>query len=248
MKEENNRYEQDLFRIWETASRLSEPQKFTKMEIEKILNNASREMSHSFQKGIYLDIALKSVLLAGFACILLYSLTNIFVLITSLIFIITGGLLLLLERKMLKSLHKVNKITGSIKNSIEEQLGFYNAQIYKYPLSVSFSAAMFYVLGSMIYHSLVYGTIHPIRDMTDAIVLSSFMLAGVVISVVANLPYFKGRIDQLDNLLKDMEDPEVYSLKIQKLKIKKQRDFILYTVLAIAGVLVLAFLLVSFHG
>ena len=248
MKDNNSRYEQDLFRIWETTAKLSETQKFNKMEIEKILNKASHEMAGSFQKSIYFDMILKSVLMAGFIGILLYSLTNIFVLITSLIFIVASGLLLIFESKILRNLGKVNNKSNSIKGIIEEQLNFYNALLYKYPLSTSFSFVMFYVLGSMIYHSIVYGTIHPIRDITDAIVLSSLMLAGMVISIVANLPYFKGRIEQLGNLLKDMENPEVYSLKIQKLRIKKQRDFLLYTVLAIAGVLVLVFLLVHIKG
>ena len=149
---------------------------------------------------------------------------------------------------MLRDLHAVNNVSGNVKNIIEKQLGFYNAHVYKYPLAVSFSVAMFYVLGSMIYHSVVYGSIHPIRDMTDAVVLTSLMLAGTVISVVANYPYFKGRIVQLGSLLKDMENPDIYSLKIRQLKIKKQRDIILYTVLAIAGILLLAFLLVNMRG
>ena len=53
MKEENNQYDRDLFQIWETASKISEPQKITKMEIEKILDKASLEMSHSFQSRVY---------------------------------------------------------------------------------------------------------------------------------------------------------------------------------------------------
>lgn len=244
MKDNNRKHEEDLFRIWDEAARSNESQNFTKMEIEKTLSKASHEMAGSFQKGIYFDMALKSILMAGFIGILVYSLTNHFVLITSLIFIVVAGTLLFFEWKMLRNFNEVQKKDMSIKGIIEQELRFYNTHIIKYPLFLSFSMAMFFVLGSMIYHGIVYGYIRPIKDMTDAIVLTSFMLAGIIISVVANLPYFTGRIKQLDELLRDVENPEVYAMKLQKLKIKKQRDFLLYTIIAIAGILLLAFILV----
>jgi hypothetical protein len=171
----------------------------------------------------------------------------VFVLVTSGLFLSMGALVLWREKQMVDALNAQQDHSRGLSELVAEKLSFYNSYAWKYPLFLALSPAMFYVLGSFIYHALTYGEIRPIKDLQDAIVLGALLVAGVAISLLANLPYFRRRIKSLSELKSDVGNTEAYADNVEKIKLRKERDLFKYLFLVLLGVIVLIILLLRFN-
>jgi hypothetical protein len=234
--------DQDLFRKWQRESS-EHTQRLNFTEMEKLLKKASSDFSDSVKKTLKLDMIFKLCMITGFLIVMIMFIQNSFVLITSLLFLLAGTLALMAENNFLKGIRKTRALERNVSDLIREELKFYRSNLLKYPVVISLSIAMFYVLGSMIYHAIHYGFIRPFRDITDVLVLGGLMLLGVVISFAANFPFFLGKIKNLESLASDLENEDRFTIREKEIRVKKQLTLGIFVFLAIMGILLLIYVI-----
>ena len=206
MKEKYNQEERQLFELWKDAEKNLENQNTNATDMKESLNQATTEFGNGLKKAVTMDMFMKSALILGLTILCFLHLENSFVVLTAGIFIFLGGLGLWFEWKMSAEWNKTCNHGRGLTDLINEQLTFYQSYLWKYPVLLAITPAMFYVLGSMIYYALVHGEIRPIKDVQDAIALSVFLIFGIVLSLAVNYPYFKSRINNLRNLIREMNN------------------------------------------
>jgi len=243
MSEDRNHIDRDLFAQWEQENQIISQQQLTAKEMEKILQKASSGVSNSLVKNLGVDMALKSGMIIGFIVIIFLYLDNTFSIVTSMVFIAIASICIVLERQIQTGIKNLEQLHGNLIDSIHKQLDFYRSNLFSYPLLLSVSYAMFYTLGSMIYHALTYGFIKPFNDPVDVIVLTGIMVIGVVISISANLPYFKSRINNLEILLKDVGNEEGFRAKETEIKTKDMYRNVIFGIFLVLGLIALLYLI-----
>ena len=244
MNEENNHIDENLFHQWQQESE-NNSQQLNLTEMEKLLKKASSDFSGSIKKTLKLDMIFKLCLMAGFLFILFLYMDNSFVLFTSTLFILTGLICLAAENLFLKGIGQVQSMERGIEDLIRDELKFYRSNLIRYPVVLSVSIAMFYALGSMIYHAVKYGYVNPFRDVTDVIVLTSLMLLGIIISMAANFPFFRSKINNLESLLKDLRNEDDFRIREKEIKLKKQITLALFILIGAAGLIALIYIILQ---
>lgn len=234
--------DQDLFRKWQQESS-EHTQQLNFTEMEKLLKKASSDFSDSVKKTLKLDMIFKLSMIAGFLVVMIMFIQNSFVLITSLLFLLAGGVALAAENNFLKGIRKTRALERNVSELIREELKFYRSNLLRYPVVLSISIAMFYVLGSMIYHALHYGFIRPFSDVTDVLVLGGLMILGMAISFGANFPFFLGKINNLESLASDLENEDRFRNREKEILLKKQLMLGIFLILGLVGVLALIYII-----
>ena len=112
---------------------------------------------------------------------------------------------------------------------------------------LAISVFLFYILGSLIYHSMKYGLIRPVEDLEDAIVLLAFLVCSFILAFSVYFPFFRNRIHHLQDLLTDIDNAELASEHIEKLNARRRKNIILSSVLIVLGLLMLIFLILAFR-
>ena len=243
MSEDRNHIDQDLFAQWQQENSTISQQQLTIKEMETILKKASSGFSNSIRKTLIMDMIFKGVMIIGFMAIILLYLDNTFSLITSIVFIGIAAASLFLENNIREGLRKMERVNEKLKESLTEQISFYRSNMFKYPLLMAISYAMFYVLGSMIYHALTYGYIKPFHDAIDVFVLGGFMVIGLVVSLSANLPYFKSRINNLESLMKDIGNEDNFYAREEELRTRDQYRNFVFGIFIVLGIIALLYLI-----
>jgi hypothetical protein len=241
MSKKDKNIDKDLFLKWEQES-ANHSQHLNNTEMEKLLKKASADFSDSVKKTLKIDMIFKSCLILGFMIVLVLFVHNQFVLITSLLFLILGGIALLAENNFLKGIRETQVMERNISQKIRVELKFYRSNMIRYPVVLSLSIAMFYILGSMVYHAVHYGFIKPFRDITDVLVLGGFLILGVIISFGANYPYFRSKINNLETLADDLKNEAHYEIKEQEIRLKKQLTLAIFILIGLVGILCLIFI------
>lgn len=242
MSKKNKDIDQDLFRKWQQESS-KHTQQLNLTEMEKLLKKASSDFSDSIKKTLKIDMIFKLCLITGFLIVMILFLQNSLVLITSLLFLLIGIMALVAENNFLNGIRKTQALERNLSDLIREELKFYRSNLLKYPIVLSLSIAMFYVLGSMFYHILHYGFIRPFRDVTDVLVISGLMILGMVISFGANFPFFLAKINNLEALTGDLENEDLFRIREKEIRIKKQLTLGIFLLLALMGILALIFII-----
>lgn len=247
MNNNSKNKEHEIFNIWEKAgSALNNQQQLNKENMETLLNKTSSDFSASQKKLLKADAIFKAALIFGLIFIAAFNLSNLFVMATALICIIIGTVGIKQERLMIDGLNDLQEFRGSVRNQLERDIQFYRNNIIRYPLSLSLSIFLFYILGSLAYHGIKYDVIRPVEDLEDGIVLISLLLISFIFAFAAYYPFFRSRIKYLNSLLKDIEKEEKISSHIDTEEARKKKITTITTILIIAGIIVLISLIIAF--
>lgn len=214
--------------------------------METLLNQTSSEFSTSQKKLLKADAIFKVALIFGFIFIAAFNLANLFVMAIALICIIIGAIGIKQERLMIDGINDLQEFRGTIRNQLERDIQFYRNNIIRYPLSLSLSVFLFYILGSLVYHGIKYEVIRPIEDLEDGIVLISLLMISFIFAFAAYYPFFRSRIKYLNSLLKDIEKEEKISSNIDTEEARKKKMTTIATILIIVGIIVLISLIIAF--
>jgi len=234
---EHDKTDKELFSLWDKTTQQNSQQTLNIKEMEQILKKASSELSDSVKTVITMDIIYKSFMVLGFILISFLSINTPQSWITSGGFIVLGIGAILFEKQLLNGIKGFSSYTENMSELIKNEISFYRTNQLSYAIVLSISIAMFYVLGSMIYHGIKYNLIQPIKDTTDAIVLTTLLLIGVFISIAANFPYIRSRVNNLQSLLNEMGDEVTFYKREQEIKKQKDRVRSIYVILGIIGVI-----------
>ena len=239
--------EPDILKIWEKAGNtIKNQQQLNKGKMETLLSKTSTEYTAGIKKLLKADAVFKVILIFGFIAVTALNLTNVFVLIANLICIVIGTMSIRQDRKLIEALDEFQDVKGNIRNHIEKEIRYYQSNMFRLPFALSISVFLFYVLGSLIYHGIQYETIRPIEDLTDGIVLISFLLFSVILSFAVYYPYFISRINFLQKLLNDIDQDELVNDLIEHQKSKRRKTIIVTSILILLGVLVLISLIIVY--
>ena len=246
MNNNSKNKDQEILNIWEKAGNaLNNQQQLNKENMETLLNKTSTEFSTSQKKLLKADAIFKVALIFGFIIVAALNLANLFVMATALICIIIGTLGIKQERLMIDGLNELAEFKGNIRNQLEKDIQFYKNNIVRYPLTLSLSIFLFYILGSLIYHDIKYETIRPVEDLEDGIVLVSLLMISFIFAFVAYFPFFRTRIKYLKSLLNDIDQDEKITSHIDTEQARKKKITTITTILIIIGAVILISLIIA---
>jgi hypothetical protein len=247
MNNNSKNKESDIFRTWEKAGNtLKNQQQINKKTMETMINNTSAEFTSSIKKLIKIDAIFKIILTLGYIIISAFNLDNLMVMLITLVCIIIVMITIKQERFLIEGIKELQEYSGGIRHIIERDIQFYKRNIFRFPLVLSVSVFLFYILGSLVYHAFKYDIIRPVKDLQDAIVLLSFLVLTVIISFVGYYPFFRKRINHLQHILKDIDNAELVSEHLDNQKARKRKEIIITSILVILGILVLISLIFIF--
>ncbi len=247
MNNNSKNKEQEIFNLWEKAGNvLTNQQQLNKEKMETLLNKSSSEFSTNQKKLLKADAIFKVALIFGFIVIAAFNLSNLFVMVTALICIIIGTFGIKQERLMIEGLNDLQEFRGTIRNQLERDIRFFRNNLVRYPLSLSLSIFLFYILGSLVYHGIKYEAIRPVEDLEDGFVLISFLMISFIFSFVAYYPFFRSRIKYLNSLIKDIEQEEKIASHIDTEEARKKKTSTITTILIIVGIIVLISLIIAY--
>ena len=234
----------DLFQMWEKAgNHLNNQQQLSKEKMESMINKNSKEFTSRIKQLLLADAIFKVILLFGLIIISAFNLANFFVLFTTLICAIIVVFVIKQERYLVEEINEIKEYQGNIRRSIEMELRHYKGNVVRFPLILSVSAFLFYILGSLIYHGIKYEVIRPVEDLQDAIVFIVFLACSFILTFVAYFPFFNNRINQLEDLLTDIDNAELLGEHIKKQNARRRNAKILNSVIVLLGLLMLIFLI-----
>jgi hypothetical protein len=242
MSKKDKYIDKDLFQKWQQES-ADNLQQLNVTEMEKLLKRASSDFSDSVKKTLKMDMIFKSCMIAGFLIVLILFIDNSFVLITSILFTALGTIGLFTEKDFLKRIRKIQAMEQNVSDLIREELKFYRSNLVRYPSVLSLSIAMFYVLGSMVYHAIKYGFIRPFRDINDVLVLAGLLILGMIISISANFPFFRSKINNLEALADDLENEEKFRNREREIRLQKQFTLTIFLIIGLVGIIALIYII-----
>jgi hypothetical protein len=236
MSKKDKYIDKDLFQKWQQES-ADNLQQLNVTEMEKLLKRASSDFSDSVKKTLKMDMIFKSCMIAGFLIVLILFIDNSFVLITSILFTALGTIGLFTEKDFLKRIRKIQAMEQNVSDLIREELKFYRSNLVRYPSVLSLSIAMFYVLGSMVYHAIKYGFI------SDVLVLAGLLILGMIISISANFPFFRSKINNLEALADDLENEEKFRNREREIRLQKQFTLTIFLIIGLVGIIALIYII-----
>jgi hypothetical protein len=237
----------DIHKIWEKAGKnLSETQQLNKEKMENLINKTSTEFSSGMKRLLKADAVFKAALMFGFILIAALNLANLFVLASVLVCIIIGAISLKQERLLIEGLDEIQEYKGNIRDCLAKSIKYYNANVFRYPVVLSMSVFLFYILGGLLYHWIQYKTIRPVEDLEDGIVLFAFLLFSVILSFVIYYPYFRSRVNYLKTLVEDIDSSDLIQDHVARQKIRKRWTVIITSILILTGIIALAALIIAY--
>lgn len=246
MNDNTKNKEKEIFDLWEKAGNaLNNQQQLNKEKMETLLCKTSSEFSTSQKKLLKADAIFKTALILGFIIVSAFNLANLFVIVTSLICIIIGTISIKQERLLIDGLNELNEFNGNIRDQLNQDIQYYKSNIIRYPLVLSISIFLFYILGSLVYHGIQYDIINPIEDLEDAIVLLSLLMISFVFAFTVYYPFFRSRIKYLNSLLEDIDHDDMVSDHIVSERAKKKKMKIITSILIIIGIAILIVLITA---
>lgn len=217
-------------------------QSISEIEIKNYLNMRSKNITRLYKKGIWTDIGLKGLIFASFSVLVILYLGNFKIILFNTVLIASCLLLIFFQRKILKSVKKMEQAIVNLKQSLSDNITFFNKKYIRSVFIAALSSPLIFISGMMYYFYYKYGYIRPL-DATDFVVLGIAVILAFIISFLSQLYQFKFHINQLEECLNDLTEEKITA---QTLKRQKAKRLLLLsaTVLALTfGLLLLLYFL-----
>jgi len=210
-------------------------------EVQRFMQSASKHIATLFKKGLVFDIVFKLVLLVSFV-VLTFLVRNqpsgIFV-VTFFILIIVAGIVWQLS--VFKKIPNRNGSSQNLRGLLLNYLDFYNKSYIGAIFVGALSSTLLFLGGSLFYLIFKYHNI-PHFQTDDYIVLGIGLVLSFGLSAFAQIKQNNFHINQLDEILKDLEEHKITEYSIKRYRNKRLRNIILIGIALIVGILLLLFL------
>lgn len=154
------------------------------------------------------------------------------------IFVITS-VLCIPDIKMLRSLNKLQYSGQSVKKNLENLLLFFKTEFSVYRLYGALLNPILILTGIFFYDYFKYGKPHFISDGESVIVLSAFLIFGYLIGYFASYFSFRQIEQDINDYLRDLEEPQNVEEIIKTVKKRKKRNLIIGLSILLLGLLLL---------
>ena len=223
MKENNNEHTKNLVELWKASDNdISSKYNIKLKEMETYIMKESTGFLKKLRVNIMLDLILKGIMCLGLAGAWIMYPSNYLVAGTTVYLVVVSLIMSLSLLNILRKIQNIEGFNGATMDITKQNVKLYSRQSFIYPFSWAVSTAMFYILGSFIYHHFVYGEISPFDDLQDFIVLSLFLLAGMTFAYISNYFVTVKRLHSYHNLFLDLDSPKDF-LKNREKWINAQR-------------------------
>ncbi|MBC5995045.1 hypothetical protein [Pontibacter cellulosilyticus] len=232
----------DIKEIWKSSREQEQQTKKYSMEaIHHYVSQRSRRTSSSVRWSIFLDIALKGFVLIGLVYLAqIQVLQYPFQVVVWSLFAATL-LLIVVEFMFIKKLSSIRD-TDAVLQNLSSKLNYLQTTQKRFILFSALSSPLLVLCGFLLYYYLKYNSIlleSPVKDPVPYIILA----IAFAISYVAQSIQNNQQITDLKEMLEDVHDETKASGKISAMKASQKKRIIVFTILALLGLLVLLFFL-----
>lgn len=227
---------------WQKKSRENNKSSKLKQEdIMEFLEKQSHGISALYRKGLMMDFVQKGFLAASFVVLLfLYSQNHTVQGISAGLAVLTA-VMIFIQYRFYREVEQNEDPDMELYSSIKSRISFFNRRFIKAVYVGAISNPLIFVSGMMFYFYYRHGGIRPL-DMTDALVLGSFIIFSFVAGLFINLKQYRFHIGQLETSLKELDEETFSRLTVERIK-NQRRGYILMVVLAvIIGLLIFLYL------
>jgi len=211
-------------------------------DIRSYLSMKTKDITVLYQKGLWFDIVLKSILIFSFGFLIWIFKSQAYMLIINLALIILTIYLIILQRKYFGKIPKAHNTDDNLKNVLKRKIDFFN-QTYIKALYVGAATNPLLILsGMMFYMYFKYGEIRPF-EIDDYIVLGGMILISYFFALLIQVKQFRFHINQLETCLQEFSQDTLDELSIKRQRNQRMRIWLVSVILVVFGVLLFFYLM-----
>ena len=224
--------DKNLKDMWKNSENFMGTSSYESSTIERFLSGRSNSIAQGIRKMIFLDIALKLlvVIVLGIDIFLYMGTLNVLTICS-----LGIGLLAILIWYLFKMLNRFSEIADygqSTKDKLSSMLTYLKNRFYSTLLAISSTYLFIFISGTLVYFYAVYGKVRPM-DGQDIIVFLIFIIAGITFNFLVNRAQVKYQIKHLEVCLSDLNN-NVLATVSDNLSTQQKQDRVIKFLLALA--------------
>lgn len=213
-------------------------EKLSRDQIAKFMHLTSKNISGLFKKSLLTDIVIKLLLSLLFVLLLVLFSNQNQILIINAVLIFFTLCCIVIQLSIYKQIPDVTNASGNVKSLLYSYIDFYSPKFILSLIINSLSAVLFIICGAFYYFYYKYETIR-ILQFGDYLVFGTIIVAGFLLSLFVQVKNFNFYIQQLERSLADIEQEVLSESKLRRYKNINKRNIIIYSVILIAGLVLL---------
>ena len=227
---------------WKAEQSFDE-EKLSRERIMAFMGSTSKSISGLFRRSLIIDIVMKSLLaISSGGLLILYSGEG------SVLPVIAMTVLLIMVCILLqvRTYRRIPGAEDSGQNTralLHSYIEFYSRIFVPSLITASLTGPLVFVVGSLYYFLFKYGTVPPLQ-LADHLVFGTFILTSFLLSIFVQVKNFNFHIGQLKESLSDIEQDTLSDSRLRYYRKAKNRNMIIYSIILIAGLLLLILFLI----
>ena len=228
---------------WKTEQSFDD-EKLSRERITAFMSSASKSIEGLFRRSLIFDITVKALLaFSSGALMVLYSDQGRVLPVLALLIVLVVSSVILQIRIYLR----IPSVKDSGKNArslLHSYISFYSRSFIPSLITASLTGPLVFVIGSLFYSFLKYGTIGPL-EFVDFLVLGSMVAISFLLGAFAHIKNFNFHIGQLKDSLAEIEQDTLTESRLNYYKKNKYRNLIIYSIILVVGLLLFLLLLLK---
>ncbi len=214
--------DKNLKDMWSKAENFMGASDYGSETIERFISKRSTSTAEYIKKMIFIDIAVKSIVVVVLAIdIFLYfkTMNVLAVCITSIILLVS---LILYQFNMLNQFSQVADYAQTPKEKLASMLTYLRSRFFTTLLAISSTYIFLFISGMLLYFYAVYGQVRPLGGQ-DIIVFSIFIIFGIVFNFFVNQKQVAYQIKHIEACLSDLNDSTL-PLVLSNIETQRKHD------------------------
>ncbi|WP_346855163.1 hypothetical protein [uncultured Draconibacterium sp.] len=200
-----NDNDKNLKAMWNKAENLAGASNYESSTIERFLSGRSVSIAHGIRKMIFMDIALKTLVIIVLAIDIFLYLGTANVTTICVLGIVLLALLIWYQFQMLNRFSEIADNGQTTREKLGSMLTYLRTRFYSTLLTISSTYLFVFIAGTLVYFYSTYGQVRPM-DGQDIIVFTGFIIAGIVFNFIVNKAQIKYQVKHLELCLSDLND------------------------------------------
>jgi len=237
-----NDNDKNLKAMWNKAENGIGASSYESSTIERFLSGRSNSIAQGVQKMIFMDIALKTLVIIVLGIDIFLYLGTINITTICILSILLLAVLIWYQFKMLNRFSGIADYGQTTREKLGSMLTYLRSRFYSTLLAISSTYLFIFISGTLVYFFAAYGKVRPL-DGQDIIVFTVFIIAGITFNFFVNKAQIKYQIKHLELCLSDLND-NALAIVSNNISSQQKQDrtnkVLLFFVLIIGFVLLIA--------
>jgi len=204
----------------------------------------SRDFSHMIKTLLITDIILKGMIATSFGILLVLFIGNLTEQMVCLGLLLVCLGMIMIQSPFLKKSRNIEREQGSVVELLQKQLSFLKSNYHKILITQGITNPLLVTSGAFFYYYFKYGTIQ-LKATDDILVFILMILISFVLTLPTTLSMYSFHKRTLESSLASLEDSPSWEDQIRKFKRSRKTIWIVFSVLAIAGLVIFIVLLIA---